>query len=161
MTKDDAIYVIELLNKYKTHLEGTADADAGTKIQSLTASVKFLKKIKNIKDPAPKKEIVKKVLKKATPKRRTPVTRTPERRPNAAFMQEFTPSADLARVVGSRPLARTEVVKKLWAYIKKNKLQDPRNNRNILTDEKLKPIFGNRTEVSMFELASLIGRHLS
>jgi chromatin remodeling complex protein RSC6 len=157
MTKDDAVYVIELLNKYKLHLEGTADADAGAKIQSLTASVKFIKKAKNIKDVTPKKEIVKKVLKKATPKRRTSVTRTP----NAAFMQEFRPSVELAAIVGARPLARTEVVKKLWAYIKKHKLQDPRNNRNILTDEKLKPIFGNRTEVSMFELASLIGRHLS
>lgn len=81
------------------------------------------------------------------------------RKPNAAFMQAFTPSAELAAVIGAAAAARTEVVKKLWAYIKKNNLQNPKNKRNILADDKLAKVFGKK-EVSMFELASLIGKHL-
>ena len=91
--------------------------------------------------------------KAAAPKKKT------ARKPNAAFMQAFTPSAELAAVIGAAAAARTEVVKKLWAYIKKNNLQNPKNKRNILADEKLKKVFG-KNEVSMFELASLIGKHL-
>lgn len=91
--------------------------------------------------------------KAAAPKKKT------ARKPNAAFMQAFTPSAELAAVIGAAAAARTEVVKKLWAYIKKNNLQNPKNKRNILADDKLKKVFG-KNEVSMFELASLIGKHL-
>jgi len=82
-----------------------------------------------------------------------------KRTPNAAFMKELTPSAELAAVVGSTPLPRTAVVSKLWDYIKKNNLQDKDNKRNINADDKLKAIFG-KSQVSMFELAALIGKHV-
>ena len=78
---------------------------------------------------------------------------------NAAFMKALTPSAALAAVVGPAPLPRTEVVSKLWAYIKKNKLQDAVNKRMINADAKLKEVFG-KMQVSMFEMAGLIGKHL-
>jgi len=92
----------------------------------------------------------KKVAAKAPAKKRTP---------NAAFMKALTPSAALAAVVGAAPLPRTEVVSKLWVYIKKHGLQDSVNKRNINADEKLKAIFG-KAQVTMFELAGLIGKHL-
>ena len=79
---------------------------------------------------------------------------------NSAFMKPLTPSADLAKVVGTKPLPRTEVVKKLWAYIKKNKLQDTKNKRNINADENLKVIFRKNT-VNMFEMTKLVSKHLS
>jgi chromatin remodeling complex protein RSC6 len=78
----------------------------------------------------------------------------------SAFMKELTPSTELAKVVGSKPLPRTEVVKKLWAYIKKNKLQDTKNKRNINADEALKAVFGKGT-VNMFEMTKLVSKHLS
>jgi chromatin remodeling complex protein RSC6 len=78
---------------------------------------------------------------------------------NAAFMKALTPSAALAAVVGAAPLPRTEVVSKLWVYIKKHKLQDAANKRNINADAKLKEVFG-KAQVSMFEMAGLIGKHL-
>lgn len=89
--------------------------------------------------------------KKATAKKRTP---------NAAFMKAMTPSAALAAVIGATPVPRTEVVSKLWVYIKKHGLQDSVNKRNINADEKLKAVFGKK-QVTMFELAGLIGKHLS
>jgi chromatin remodeling complex protein RSC6 len=79
---------------------------------------------------------------------------------NAAFMKELTPSAELAKVVGSKALPRTEVVKKLWAYIKKNGLQDKKNKRNINADDNLKAVFGKGT-VNMFEMTKLVSKHLS
>ena len=79
---------------------------------------------------------------------------------NAAFMKELTPSADLAKIVGNKPLPRTEVVKKLWAYIKKNGLQDKKNKRNINSDEALKPVFGGKSVVNMFEMTKLVSKHL-
>lgn len=79
---------------------------------------------------------------------------------NAKFMAPLTPSAELAKVTGTSPLPRTEVVKKLWEYIKKNNLQDKANKRNINADETLKPIFGGKAQISMFELAGLVGKHL-
>lgn len=82
-----------------------------------------------------------------------------KRTPNAAFMKPLTPDAALAAVVGSNPLPRTEIVKKLWDYIKEHNLQDPSNKRNINADAKLKPIFG-KDQVTMFELAGLIGKHV-
>ena len=80
---------------------------------------------------------------------------------NAAFMKELTPSSDLAKVVGSKGLPRTEVVKKLWAYIKKNGLQDKKNRRNINADAALKPVFGGKSVVNMFEMTKLVSKHLS
>ena len=80
--------------------------------------------------------------------------------PNAAFMKPLQPDDVLAEIVGAKPLPRTEVVKKLWAYIKKNDLQDPKNKRNINADEKLKPVFGGKKQVNMFEMTKLVSKHL-
>jgi len=79
---------------------------------------------------------------------------------NAAFMKPMTPSAELAEVIGSTPVPRTEVTKKLWDYIKKHKLQDPANKRNINADDKLKKVFDGKSTVSMFEMTKLVGKHL-
>ena len=82
------------------------------------------------------------------------------RKPNAAFMKPMTPSAALSEVVGSKPIPRTEVTKKLWAYIKKNKLQDTKNKRNIKADDNLKAVFGGKAMVNMFEMTKLVNKHL-
>ena len=82
------------------------------------------------------------------------------RKPNAAFMAPVTPSAALSEVVGAKPIPRTEVTKRLWAYIKKNGLQDTKNRRNINADAALKPIFGGKGTVSMFEMTKLVNKHL-
>ena len=81
------------------------------------------------------------------------------RRPNAAFMAPVTPSAELSEVVGSKPLPRTELTKKLWAYIKKNGLQDQKNKRMIKADDRLRPIFG-KPQVNMFEMTALVNKHV-
>ena len=83
-----------------------------------------------------------------------------KRTPNAAFMKAMTPSAQLANVVGSTPIPRTEVTKKLWQYIKRKGLQDSKNRRNINADDNLKPIFGGKGQVSMFEMTKLVNKHL-
>jgi chromatin remodeling complex protein RSC6 len=83
-----------------------------------------------------------------------------KRTPNAAFMKAMTPSAQLSTVVGSAPLPRTEVTKKLWGYIKRKGLQDAKNRRQINADENLKPIFGGKASVSMFEMTKLVNKHL-
>ena len=82
------------------------------------------------------------------------------RKANAAFMKPVTPSAQLAEVVGSKPIPRTEVTKKLWAYIKKNGLQDKTNKRMIKSDDNLKAIF-KKPSVNMFEMTKLVSKHLS
>jgi chromatin remodeling complex protein RSC6 len=82
------------------------------------------------------------------------------RKPNAAFMKPVTPSATLAAVVGSKPLPRTEVTKKLWAYIKKNGLQDSKNRRMINADATLKPVFGGKSSVNMFAMTKLVSKQL-
>lgn len=81
------------------------------------------------------------------------------RKPNAAFMAPLTPSGPLADVIGPKPLPRTEVVKKIWEYIKKNNLQDQKNRRMINADEKLRPLFG-KDQISMFDLAKIVNTHL-
>ncbi|MBA3466992.1 MAG: hypothetical protein H0T21_06230 [Gemmatimonadaceae bacterium] len=83
-----------------------------------------------------------------------------KRTPNAAFMKPMMPSSDLANVVGSSPMPRTEVTKKLWAYIKRKGLQDAKNRRMINADENLRPIFGGTRQVSMFEMTRLVNKHL-
>ena len=85
---------------------------------------------------------------------------TSKRKPNAAFMKPVTPDAALSEVVGSKPLPRTELTKKLWAYIKKNKLQDTKNKRMIKSDDTLKAVFGGKAQVNMFEMTKLVGKHL-
>lgn len=82
------------------------------------------------------------------------------RKPSAAFMKPMTPSSDLAAVVGSAALPRTQVTKKIWDYIKKNGLQDSKNRRNINADDKLKAVFGGKKQVSMFEMTKLVSKHL-
>ena len=83
-----------------------------------------------------------------------------KRKPNPAFMKAMTPSPALAEVVGSKPIPRTEVTKRLWAYIKKNKLQDAKNRRMIKSDDALKPVFGGKSSVNMFEMTKLVSKHL-
>lgn len=83
------------------------------------------------------------------------------RKANPAFMKPLQPSDELALIVGSKPLPRTQVVKKLWEYIKKNDLQDKKNRRNINADAKLKPVFAGKSQVSMFEMTKLVSKHLS
>ena len=117
------------------------------------------------KKAAPKKAAVKKAApKKAAPKKAAPkkaAKKKTARKPNAAFMKALTPSAELAAVIGSKGLPRTEAVKKIWAYIKANKLQDAKNKRMINADAKLKPVFGGKAQVSMFEMAKHLAKHLS
>ncbi|MBC7778469.1 MAG: hypothetical protein H7125_00050 [Proteobacteria bacterium] len=115
------------------------------------------------KKPAKKaaKKVAKKVAKKATktaaPKK---AAKKVARKPNAAFMVALKPSALLAAVVGDKPLSRPEVTKKIWAYIKKNGLQDSVNRRNINADAKLLPMFGGKKQVSMFDLTKLVSKQL-
>ena len=106
------------------------------------------------KKPAVKKPAVKKVAVKKTAAAK-PAAKKVARTPNAAFMKALTPSAELAAVIGATPVPRTEVTKKIWDYIKKHDLQDPKNRRNINADAKLKPLFG-KAQVSMFELTKIV-----
>ena len=84
-----------------------------------------------------------------------------KRKPSAAFMKPMTPSPSLAAVVGSKAIPRTEVTKKLWAYIKKNGLQDKKNKRMIKADDNLKAVFKGKSQVNMFEMTKLVSKHLS
>jgi chromatin remodeling complex protein RSC6 len=103
--------------------------------------------------------MAKKAAKKAA-KAKKPAAKKSARKPNAAFMRPVNPSATLAEVIGAKPMPRTEVTKKLWAYIKKNGLQDAKNRRMINADDKLKAVFGGKTSVSMFDMTKLVGKHL-
>jgi len=116
------------------------------------------KKVKKAaKKPAAKKA-VKKAAKKAAPKKAA--KKKSARKPNAAFMKALTPSAELAAVVGNKPIPRTDVVKKIWVYIKANKLQDAKNRRMINADSKLKSVFAGKGQVSMFDMAKHLAKHL-
>jgi chromatin remodeling complex protein RSC6 len=113
------------------------------------------------KKPAAKKAAAKKApVKKAAAKKPAAKKPAAKRKPNAAFMKAMTPSAALAAVIGAAPAPRTEVTKKIWDYIKKNKLQDAMNKRNINADDKLKAVFGGKKTVSMFEMTKLVSNHL-
>lgn len=83
-----------------------------------------------------------------------------KRKPNAAFMKPVQPDTALSAVVGTKAIPRTEVTKKLWAYIKRNGLQDKKKKTNINADDKLKPVFGGKKQVTMFEMTKLVSRHL-
>jgi len=87
-------------------------------------------------------------------------TMAPKRKPNAAFMKPMRPDGSLAAVVGSSGMPRTEVTKKIWSYIKRNGLQDKKNRRMINADDKLKPVFGGKSQVSAFEMTKLVTKHL-
>jgi len=113
------------------------------------------------KKPAAKKPAAKKAaVKKPAAKKAAPKKPAAKRKPNAAFMKPMTPSAVLAAVIGGMPMPRTEVTKKIWDYIKKNKLQDAINRRLINADEKLRAVFGGKGKVSMFEMTKLVSNHL-
>jgi chromatin remodeling complex protein RSC6 len=104
------------------------------------------------KAAAPKKKVAAK---------KAPAKKAAARKPNAAFMKAMQPSSQLAAVVGNKPMPRTEITKKLWAYIKKHDLQDAKERRMINADENLKPIFGGKKQVSMFDMTKLVNKHLS
>jgi len=112
-------------------------------------AVKKTAKKKPAKKAAPKKKVAKKVAKKKT-----------ARKPNPAFMKPMMPSETLGQVVGLKAMPRTEVTKRLWAYIKKNGLQDAKKRTMINADEALRAIFGGRSQVSMFEMTKLVSKHL-
>ena len=113
------------------------------------------------KKPAAKKPAAKKATaKKPAAKKAAAKKPAAKRKPNAAFMKAMTPSAVLAAVIGATPMPRTEVTKKIWDYIKKNKLQDAVNRRLINADEKLRAVFGGKGKVSMFEMTKLVSNHL-
>jgi len=115
-----------------------------------TAARKSAKK--RPKKAAARKKATKKAARRSSGKKRTP---------SAAFMRAVTPDSSLAAVVGSSPLPRTELTKKLWAYIKRNGLQDTKNRRNINADDKLRPVFGGRSVVNMFDMTKLVNKHVS
>jgi upstream activation factor subunit UAF30 len=110
---------------------------------------------KSSKKSAPKK--TRKVARKSAP--RKAAKKKSARKPNAAFMKPMTPTGPLAAIIGSSPMPRTEVTSKIWAYIKRNKLQDSVNRRNINADEKLRPLFG-KAQANMFELTKFVSKHL-
>jgi upstream activation factor subunit UAF30 len=101
-----------------------------------------------------------KTAKKTASRKTATAKKKTARKPNAAFMRPVTPSAALSEVIGSKPVPRTEVTKKLWAYIKKNGLQDKKNKRMINADDNLKAVFGGKTSVNMFAMTKLVSKHL-
>ncbi|MDI1353621.1 MAG: SWIB/MDM2 domain-containing protein [bacterium] len=114
---------------------------------------------------APAKKATKKAAKKATKKVvkkavKKPAAKKTKRKLNPALLKPYTPSADLAKIVGGAAIPRSQVVKKLWVYIKANKLQDTKNRRMINADDKLLPVFSGKKQVSMFEMSSLLSKHL-
>ena len=123
-----------------------------TKKKKKTAARRPAKKAARRSAKKATKRTTKKAAKKATGKKRVP---------SAAFMRPVQPSPQLSAVVGSTPIPRTEVTKKLWAYIKRNGLQDSKNRRAINADDKLRPIFGGKSQVSMFDMTKMVSKHLS
>ena len=119
------------------------------------------KKVKKAAKKAPKKA-AKKVAKKARKKaaKKAPAKKKSARKPNAAFMAPLSASPALAEVVGSKPLPRTEIIKKIWEYIRKNKLQDSKNRRMINADAKLKVLFAGKSQISMFDLAKVVSKNV-
>jgi chromatin remodeling complex protein RSC6 len=106
------------------------------------------------------KKSAKKSAAKKPAAKKTAAKKTAKRKPNAAFMKPLNPSPALAAVIGDKPMPRTEVTKRLWDYIKKNKLQDAKNRRMINADDKLGGVFGGKKQVSMFDMTKLVGKHL-
>ena len=126
-----------------------------------TAKKAASKKSASAKSGAAKTSAAKKGGASAAKKSGGAAAKSGGRKPNAAFMKAMQPSEQLAAVVGNKPMPRTEVTKKLWEYIKKNDLHDAKNRRQINADERLRPIFGNKKSVTMFEITKLVNEHLS
>ena len=112
------------------------------------------------KKSSAKKKTAKKSSAKKSSAKKSSKKKASKRTPSAAFMKPMTPSAQLAAVVGSNPMPRTEVTKKLWGYIKRKGLQDSKNRRMINADDNLRPVFGGSKQVSMFEMTRLVNKHL-
>ena len=158
----------------KVAKKATSKDTSAKKVKSAkatTTKAPATKTAKTAKVAKATKKVATKVAKKATAKVATTTAKAAapkstekkavvKRKPNPSFMKPLVPSAELAAIVGSAPLPRTEVVKKMWAYIKKNGLQDSKNKRNINADEKLKAVFGGQKTVSMFEMSKLVSQHL-
>lgn len=121
-------------------------------------------KKKSAKKAAPKKaakKAAKKAVKKAAKKApKKAAKKKSARKPNAAFMAALQPSPALGEVVGTKPIPRTQIIKKIWEYIRKKGLQDKNNRRMINADEKLKVVFGGKGQISMFELAKVVNKHV-
>jgi upstream activation factor subunit UAF30 len=115
---------------------------------------------------AGRKKTARKTAKRSASRKKTTTKRAKKstgrkRAPNPAFMRPLQPSPKLAAVIGNSPMPRTQVISKLWAYIKRNGLQDSKNRRAINADEKLRPLFNNRSQVTMFDLAKIANQNLS
>jgi upstream activation factor subunit UAF30 len=136
----------------KAAKKGAAKKGAAKK----SAAKKSPAKKASAKKASAKKAPAKKAAKKAPAKKAAKTKRAP----NAAFMKAMQPSDALGAVVGSKPIPRTEVTKKIWDYIRKNNLQDAKNRRQINADDKLRPVFGGKKSVSMFEMTKLVNQHL-
>ncbi len=122
----------------------------------MPAKKKSTAKKSSAKKAAPKKA----AAAKKAPAKKAPAKKAAARKPNAAFMKAMTPSPELAAVVGNKPMPRTEITKKLWVYIKKNNLQDPKERRMINADDNLKAVFNGKKQVSMFDMTKLVNKHL-
>ncbi len=141
--------------KKKAARKKAARKAAPKKAAKKKAAKKKASKKKASKKKAAKKKASKKRAKKKAARKRA------KRKPNPSFMRPLTPDAALAAVVGTKPLPRTEVVKKLWSYIKRKDLQNKQNKRMINADDKLSDLFGGKKQVSMFEMTKLVSQHLS
>lgn len=125
------------------------------------AAKKSAKKVtKKVAKKAAKKSAKKSAKKAGKKAGKKSAKKKSARKPNAAFMAPLTPSPTLGEVVGTKPLPRTEIIKKIWMYIKKNGLQDSKNKRMINADGKLKPVFGGKDQISMFELAKVVNKNV-
>jgi len=133
---------------------------AAKKVVKKAAKKVVKKAAKKVAKKAAKK-VAKKAAKKPAKKKVAKKKSATKRKPNPQFMKPMNVSADLGKVVGNKPMPRTEVTKQLWAYIKKNKLQDSANKRMINADDNLRVIFGGKRQVSMFEMTKLVNKHLS
>lgn len=148
-----------MAKKKATRKKATRKKATKKKATRKKVTKKKVTKKKVTRKKATKKKVTKKKVtrKKATKKKAT--KKKTKRKPSAAFMKPLKPSAELGAVIGAQPLPRTQVAKKLWIYIKKHDLQDPKNRRNIIADSKLLPIFKKKI-VSMFEMTALVSKHL-
>jgi upstream activation factor subunit UAF30 len=143
--------------KKKTVKKATPKKKATTKKKTVKKAGKKKPAKKKVAKKAAKKKVAPK--KKAAPRKKVAKPKT-KRKPNPAFMRPMELSDDLGAIVGPKPIPRTEVTKKLWAYIKKNQLQDQINKRMINADDKLKKVFGGKAKVSMFEMTKLVSKHM-
>ena len=133
---------------------------AKKKVAKKKAAKKKVAKKKVAKKKVAKKKVAKKKVAKKKAAKKKVAKKKSKRKPNPAFMRPMTLTDALGAVVGSKPIPRTEVTKKLWLYIKKHKLQDPKNMRDIRPDEKLAKVFGSKRTINMFQMTKLVSKHM-